>query len=369
MLNGRKRRHGTLFEAMSRAPITQPPARPRGLLNWKKAPAPSGPSMMVAEPLTEEQAAQALAAEQAERDRIDLENRARDEARAAQRAEKQARRAERKALRAAAAQQRRARREEIRRQRQERLTKEPFKGACIDRGRLLLALDGPGLVLAAAGLCLAVIGAYTAGQRLSSKGGEPPSKVAALLKNEGPPSSPSQPGAPQTRPEVSPTLPAPVAALTGNPATAPDSEMLRLVSPPPARQKPQAAANPKERLSIQDNHPADAPRRVNHFLIESFPMGRDTSPARVLADVAHARKFLADQGIRTVGKRLQTVVRLYSEQTFEVGSDPQLEREREKFRKKIEALGLEYRRQGGNYRFQGCDFVSASFFKNGQPLE
>jgi len=365
VMNGRKRRHGTLFEAMSKAPIAAAPAQPRSLLNWKKTPSPSGPSVMVAEPLTEEQAAEAIAAQQAERERVEAEGRSRDEARAAKRAEKLALQAERKAMRQAMKAQRATQREELKRLRAERLSKEPFRGLSFDRGRLLMALSGPGLVVIAAVVCVAVMAAYTLGQRGSGQPAKGPSTVAALLKPNGEPLN-SIGSTDDARPgEQSPSSGSAIRIPSAARGDIDDPEAMRLVTPPPAKQKSQAAANPKERLSIEDVKPV-APQRLNYLKVESFPINRETTLEKIRADVAHVQKFLGDRGVQTVAKRGQAAVFLFVEQGQPIGDANK--KDREKLRKKIEALGKEYRRVGGLYEFIGCDYVSASHFNGYQPL-
>ena len=102
--------------------------------------------------------------------------------------------------------------------------------------------------------------------------------------------------------------------------------------------------------------PALPPESLNYLQIESFPVSRDRDAQQVAQDVKDARQFLLDRGVRTFARRKGGGFVLFAEQGFAPGKEAA--GSREAFRRKIEALGQEYRKTGGLYAFKGCLFVS-----------
>lgn len=108
------------------------------------------------------------------------------------------------------------------------------------------------------------------------------------------------------------------------------------------------------------------PENLNYLQIESFRVTRERDSEQLARDVADAREFLLQRGIRTFARRKSNGFVLFAEQ----GHPPSKEHaaSREAFRRKIESLGLEYRKQGGQYQFKGCLFVSYGVTQSGEPM-
>jgi hypothetical protein len=104
---------------------------------------------------------------------------------------------------------------------------------------------------------------------------------------------------------------------------------------------------------------------LNYLQIESFRFSANDTPDMVRAEVNQARAFLAERGVKTVLRRHPKGYVLYAEEGYPKGS--QAESSRREFADRIEALGKEYRKDGGRYEFKGCYFVSADHLTRGQP--
>ena len=103
-----------------------------------------------------------------------------------------------------------------------------------------------------------------------------------------------------------------------------------------------------------------------HLQIESFRISREHNGDQLRKDVEAVRKFLADNGVETIARRRSNGFVLFSKDGFPMGKDDAARRD--VFRKKIERLGLEYRRSGGRYQFKGCLYVNNATTKAGDAI-
>jgi hypothetical protein len=117
----------------------------------------------------------------------------------------------------------------------------------------------------------------------------------------------------------------------------------------------------------EDGPPADpASENLNYLQIESFMITRHRSGDVVAADLANARRFLADRGIETFARQHSNGFVLYTMQGFPMEGESAARREA--LKRRVEELGREYRRSGGLYEFKGCHFVSHSRATAGRPV-
>jgi hypothetical protein len=297
---------------------------------------------MVAEALTEEQAAEEIARTQAEASRKRQEAEARRAARRAEKAERQARKA---AVKAEAAQRRKA------------------QGDAAPR--MTVSLSTPALVSIAGLFCLVVLGAFSIGRQSKQAFSKVPT-VAALSNKPAQDSpkpsapAPAQPAKPfVAKPITKPIVPKPAAAMS------PDLSAL-LKKPEPRPERPVSANRPLTALA-EESAPSDLPEDQNYLQIESFLVTRERDGEQLAADLAHVRKFLLDRGVRTFARRRTTGgYVLFCEQGVAPGRENA--GQREALRKKIEQLGQEYRAAGGLYQFKGCLFVNYASTKVGDPV-
>ena len=326
----------TLFEAMSRAPQVQSVRNRPGLSSlWQGKPrAASGP--VVAQPLSEQEAMEELAARQAETEsrRVAEEQR---------RAERIARQEAKRARAAVHAQEKKARREARAAQ------KAAARAARIQAGgaipKLSLSLSTPACLGIVGLVCAVVLAAFSLGRHSKSELGT----VAAIKE-----------------PAAKPTRKAMIAESVRAriPANShPDlTELLK---------KPEPIVNKgvmvNEAVSVSANEPA-APlaEDLNYLQIESFLVTRDRNGDQLAADLTHARKFLLDRGMKTFARKRSNGYALFCEQGVAPGKDHASERET--LRKKVQQLGQEYRASGGLYAFKGCLFVSFASTKTGDPV-
>jgi len=329
----------SLFEAINKAPQTHGPAR-RGGPSWLKRRSEGTASPVVAEALTEEEAAAELAARKEAAEATARAKAAKQQARIERKAAKQA---ARQAAREAAA----------------RLdavgggpTSEP-RMFQLTRGRLVLSLNTAGCIVATACVCLVALGSYGLGSRsagdgsvaeLAAKvGGDRAADAGGLLPS-------SNAGLAQGRLEP--------AANRGDPDL---SELLK---------------SPSERsAAVKPNHPASvgAPSAfgglsegLNYLEVQYFQITRDMSSEDLMNDLADVRRFLAEHGVETVASRHPKGFLLFATQGYRMS--PDAKNARQAFVEKIEGIGRMYRRDGGRYSFKGCYFVSHARATSGQRL-
>lgn len=111
---------------------------------------------------------------------------------------------------------------------------------------------------------------------------------------------------------------------------------------------------------------AALPENLNYLQIESFRVTRERDSEQLARDVADAKGFLLQRGIRTFARRKSNGFVLFAEQGYPPSKEHAASREA--FRREIESLGLEYRKQGGQYQFKGCLFVSYGVTQSGEPM-
>lgn len=358
-----KRRRGpNLFEVMNKAHLTQPTVRRGGWI--KTEPRSNGltpPKSAVAQALTEEEAEAELAAARLAAEKARLE---RDAAEASRRAREEQRRLEKEELRRAKQAAKLARIEAKQRYAEERAAARAAKAANPDEPQdnswlpvstsTLMALSGVVAVVA--------IIAFSLG-RTSGKPNEPLQKAAAVI--------PAQPSASNTHLSPLPKIPdkSKTKEAAHQLASGENANLNQLVQKPAAkRQETQVVAN--QPLAAGESSkpvtPLALPENQNYLQIESFRISRDRSGEQLSHDVAEARQFLAEHGVRTFARHKSNGYVLFAEQGFETGKEANATRE--SFRRKIEALGQEFRRSGGLYQFKGCLFVSFAATQTGDPV-
>jgi hypothetical protein len=134
------------------------------------------------------------------------------------------------------------------------------------------------------------------------------------------------------------------------------------------KQETQVVANQPLAGSKETNKPVvpNLPENLNYLQVESFRISRDRSGEQLARDVTEVRQFLAEKGVRTFARRKSNGYVLFAEQGFEPGKEAATTRET--FRRRMESLGLEYRKAGGLYQFKGCLFVSYASTQTGDPV-
>ena len=347
-------KRGTLFEVMNKAPQGQVVRRRPSLFPWRRVQKTVGP--IVAEPLTEEEAAAELAARrEAELAAIRARQEAaqkREAARQARLEEKRLKQESRRLRRAAQVQQLR----EYAAVTPDSASDAPWRPpVLLSRGRLLFSLSVSGCAVCLASVCLLLLGAYSLGRHRAGVpgGSNGVTSVAAVNSNLQSPLL-------VDRPAEKPTLKSPPA----NP------DLSELLKTPAARRETPVAANQPAAVSAVPPTMGEAAvspdrEKLNYLQIESFRITRERSGEQLREDVAAVRAFLAARGVQTVARRLSNGYVLFSEQGFPAG--PEHESARAAFRRKIEELGKEYRAAGGAYRFKDTLFVSYGVTQTGQP--
>ncbi len=317
------RRGPSLFDVMSKAPVAQSPReRPRPSWLQRKV---AAPVLSVAEPLTEEQAAAALA-----------EQRVQDAPVPAKKAAKP------KSLPST--------------------TESLNPSADADRPPIVSSVNGRLVFNLSTAACVAIIGVvsaialggYIIGQR-SSASRIPP--VAARANNPEPVSSPLLPPPSAVKANHAPSK----AAIT-NP------DLSHLLQRPNEPSNSVSANKPAKVTddSSESTASAGAPESLNYLQIESFRITRERSGDQLANDVAAVRQFLGERGVRTFARKRGNGFVLFAEQGFAPGKATA--RERSAFQRKIEQFGQEYRSAGGRYQFKGCLFVSYSATRAGDPV-
>jgi hypothetical protein len=224
-------------------------------------------------------------------------------------------------------------------------------------GRLVLSLSTVGCSVVVVGVCLLLLGAYAVGRRSAARtGGSGPTRVAAIRPGTSDGASPLLHG---TGGESS-------GARRAEAAVPDDPDLSELLKVPAARR--QGNVNLNQPASVgQPAREAGVPaEKLNYLQIESFQVTRDRSSERLRQDLAEVQAFLAERGVETFARRLPgRGYVLFSQQGLPLSQD--YKARREAFRKRIEGLGKEYRRSGGQYEFKGCLFVSHSRSRIGRP--
>lgn len=330
----------SLFEAINKAPQTHGPAR-RGGTSWlRRRVEGTSSSPVVAEAMTEEEAVAELAAR---REAAEAEARAK----AAKQQARQERRASKQAARQAA------------REAAARLdaalggpTSEP-KLFRLTQGRLVLSFNTAGCIVAAACVCMVALGSYGLGAR-SAKGGRAPELAAKVGGDRGLTAGGLLPssGGDRSRGGVEPT------AHQG------DADLSELLKSPAERS---AAVMPNQPASVGTSVSVDGlSEALNYVEIEFFQISREMSSEDLLADVADARRFLAERGVQTFVRRHPQGFLLYALEGVSMAAEAN--GPRQAFVEKIEKLGRAYRAAGGRYSFKGCGPVSHARATSGQPL-
>ncbi len=347
-------KRGTLFEVMNKAPQGQVVRRRPSLFPWRRVQKTVGP--IVAEPLTEEEAAAELAARrEAELAAI----RARQEAAQKREAARQARLEEKRLKQESRRLRRAAEVQQLRQYAASNLDSSsgsPWRPPVLwSRGRLLLSLSNTGCAVCIASISLLLVGAYSLGRHRAegNRGTNGVTSVAAVNSHL---QSPLVADRPAEKP-----------ALKSVPTNPDLSELLKA---PAARRETPVVANQPAAVSTTPpglGESAVSPDRekLNYLQIESFRITRERSGEQLREDVAAVRAFLAARGVQTVARRLSNGYVLFSEQGFPPG--PEHESARAAFRRKIDELGKEYRAAGGDYRFKDPLFVSYGVTQTGQP--
>lgn len=355
----RKRRGPNLFEVMSKAPQGEVRRRRAGLLSslLGRETRPTCSPMIVAQPLTEEEAAAELAAQREaevaakraaeEERRLREENeKAREDARQARKAAKLAERGQREEARRRAAAEAAA-------------TGAGHPGVAILRiasRRLVMSFNAKGCAIGVACLGVVLLAAYSLGRRsITNPEGH---GLTPALSMTMPAESSDTPRPPADRkPGVKPE------AATARPSNPDLSELMRVPHSPRG-----TLVNPNQPASVEPPAPQAAPpiENLNYLQIESFGVTRTRSSEQLKDDVASVRKFLAERGIRTIARRLNSGgYLLFSEQGLPTGAKG--EADRQAFKKRIEDLGREYRKSGGLYEFKDPLFVNHTRVQVGQP--
>ena len=340
----RARRGPSLFEVMNKAPQVQYPSSRRSWFAKKEKEPEAGKLRMpaVAQALTEEEAAAELAGQKAATER-------RAQEKAAKKAEKLARKEAAKKAKEAT----RAAREL---EKKNTVAKAPdARSFRLIGGRVVLSFNTVAMLVTAAAVCVLMLATYSLGRRASgAKPGSTLSPAAAVTKPAAP--TPLLPSLAKQADKEKP----------GRREETPQSaDLSHLLQKPPARQQEAGVVANGTPKPVEEPADEAAAARLNYLQIESFLITRERSGDVVAKDLEDARRFLNERGVKTVARHHSNGYVLYSEQGF--SPDKESAKQRSAFRKKIEALGQEYRRAGGAYEFKGCDFVGYSKTKQGRP--
>lgn len=325
---------------MSSAPQVQYPKRRKKLFGGTPSEQDAAPIPTVAEALTEEEAMAEIAAQR----RAEEEKRRAEEEKRREREEKKAAKQAMKAAKRAAAIEAAEAASKI----------EGGAPVRVSRGRLIFSLSSVGGITTAAAVCVLLLVAFSLGRKSTNEDGVRGLRPAAAIKDPA-----RQETAPASRSGQ-------VAPRSANDA-AKSAELVQLLSKPPAKQEAgdvvanTAASVPVEAAAAQPNA-----KDLNYLQIESFLIQRDRSGDIVAQDLADVQRYLAGQGVATQARRHSNGFVLYSVKGFPTGSEGRAAREA--FRKRVEALGVEYRKSGGLYEFKGCDFVNHGKTQTGRPV-
>lgn len=336
---------------MSRVPVSQAPVR-RGGLSWLRrkdaaAPAP----LIVAEALTEEEAATELAAErdaretekaavaQAERERQERVEADRERRRAAKEAKRAAR------------EERRARRGNPFRAGDASAfehEKKPVPFLRIARQKVTFSLGTVGVVVAVATFSTVMLFVYGWGQKSGNGGGN----LETITGR-----APGQNGEGGGSPLLSRDSGKRRGAAARNQKISPDPDLSNLLVPPRiASADPAASKTMPDRIVANTAAAVAVDKSLNYLQIESFRVNRYNTWDQIGAHVEDVRSFLLTRGIRTIARVRSDRYVLFSKTGYKTG--PAGAAAREAFRSRIEQLGRAYRDSGGQYEFKGAFFVN-----------
>jgi len=337
----------SLFEVMNKAPEASGPVEQHSRGKWwQRNKAEQGPVQVIAEALTEEEAAEALAAEAEAMADAAREAQTREEARAAKKAERKAARA--------------AMRQSILGSLRDRIPDLEGTAPVVHRedGRVLISMSNRGGVATVAALLAILLGVFFVG-RYTAGGGDPAMVQAAAEANGG--------------------------AKTGEMAAAgidryrtPENRSYRREPlPPTARDprreaapagtgQPSVRANAGASIGTEPDTAAAADQNLNFLEIQWFDPRRHGGYPETIKHVREIQQFLADHGVKTFARRWGGGVVLRSPVGFPTSDD--FSAEREAFRSKIAGYGRKYREAGGLYDWHDCLFVGSERAEAGQPL-
>lgn len=341
------RNRPSLFEVISKAPQVHDSQRSEGL-SWFKRRSDSAQSVqVVAEALTEEEAAAELAAQQAAAEEAARRKREKLEAR-------RARKAERRAAREAS---RKARVESVARSGASVMG---LLGVRVSQGRLEVSLNTTSCIVSAAVFCVLLLGAFSLGRRSAGKGLENGlAKAAALTgaKSAGHPAEDAMFGLEDAADGVSGM------AAAGSDSQNPDlSHLLKPTDPQPAAAK----ANRPAKVSPGAASATPGAKKLNYLEIQYFRITVEMSSEDLRRDLDDVRRFLSEHGIATFARRHPKGFVLYAAKGFPLSSNYRAQRDA--FRRRVEQLGRTYRRSGGRYEFKGCYFVNYRRATSGDPV-
>lgn len=335
----------SLFEVMNKAPEASGPSNGHGGRRkiWPRKKENQGPVQVVAEALTEEEAAAALAEEAEAYAREQQEARDRADEAAARKAE---RKAARKAMRASLLASIRDRLPE-------------FEGTAPvwhrEDGRIVISMSQMTGLIALAAVVVLFLGTFFVG-RYTVGGPSDPKMVQAAAKTK------DAAGKPEGADAY--LIPSNRTARQNSSATQRDPDLSAFRNPP--KQEPTVRVNEGASVTVTSaNRVFEAEEELNYLEIQWFNP-RNRGEKQIMEDVRDSQRFLAENGVETVAKRWKSGIILRSVR----GIPPSEEyaRERNAFQQKVAQLGRAYRDAGGLYEWNDCFFVSASRAASGDPL-
>ena len=339
----------SLFEVMNKAPEASGPVDhvSRGKW-WQRNKADQGPVQVIAEALTEEEAAEALAAEAEAMAEAARNAQTREEDRAARKAERKAARAEL--------------RQSLLGTLRDRLPDLEGAAPVLQRedGRVLIAMSNRGGVLIGLGVVAVLLGTFFMGRWVAG-GGEPALVQAAAKTNDA--DSGNGRGdlatagidryrVPENRSYRREPLPQ-------NPRDP------RRDSPESGTNQPAIRANEGASIGLVPVSPDAADKNLNFLEIQWFDTRRH-GYQKTVDHVREIQQFLADRDVKTFVHRWGGGIVLRSPVGFPTSDE--FSGEREAFRSKIVEYGREYRNAGGLYDWHDCLFVGNDRAEAGQPL-
>lgn len=339
----------SLFEVMNKAPEASGPVDPRSRGKWwQRNKGEQGPVQVIAEALTEEEAAEALAAEAEAMAEAAREAQTREEERAAKKAERKAART--------------AMRQSILGSLRDRIPDLEGTAPVVHRedGRVLISMSNRSGVAACMALLAVLLGVFFVG-RYTAGGGDPAMVQAAAKSSGGNRAEPTEMAvagidryrAPENRSYRREPLPA-------------TSHDPRREAAEPGGDQPTVRANAGASIGTEPVNSAAADQNLNFLEIQWFDPRRHGGYPDTIKHVREIQQFLADRGVKTFARRWGGGVVLRSPVGFPTSDD--FSAEREAFRSKIAGYGREYRDAGGLYDWHDCLFVGSERAEAGQPL-
>jgi hypothetical protein len=317
---------------MSRAPTVTSTRDSGGFFSrWRGHRAKAPGKLILAEALTESEAREELARRQ-------TEEVARRDA-ALERENTRRRQAEDRAARKAAA----------------REAKAKARAEAKARGERSFTLGTAGSLGLLGLLCAIVLAAYSLGRQSAGNARFP--TVAAVANRE----LPAEPAKQESK--------NPQSKRAAEPAYGDNPELAQLLHKPAPIEQRAVRANQPARAAGETQTAAigaTSPEQLNYLQIESFLITRERNGEQIAADLAHARKFLADRGVRTFARKKGNGYVLYAEEGLPPGKEHAVRRDA--LRNKIQQLGQAYRAAGGLYQFKGSLFVSFEATRTGDPV-